>query len=458
LTIQNSGFIIIAYFIKEKEKMKTSFVLTLVFMTALVSSGVFASGSGQSAASGTGGGTQGISGTVTFWDGINDMGAMDPDSLWRKDNIRLFQEKYPNVKLEFTNTPGGGMNYLTKLTTELAAGNAPDVFKCWLTGRLEPFVTAKRIRPLNSFLDARPELKKTINPQAIALSTFGDSFYALPNQKSGEVVFYNKKIFAANGISVPKTYDEFMAACAKLKAAGITPIGVGGASIWPVSVPYMMLFARMQGPALYEEVVLNHKAKWDDPAFAQTGAKLQEMVRAGIFNPNVNATNHEEARAGFGTGKFAIIFDGVWNISRFSTALGEDLGFFSFPAVPGGKGNINDQVVNFDDGFAISSNTKNLAAAEAFLEFIFSPERQIAEANGGSLIATFNKPTVPVLPIVADISDAIDKSSYGYLPWDNPLGSGMGNEFNQAVQRLYELQDPVKIFQDLNQIAKMEWN
>jgi raffinose/stachyose/melibiose transport system substrate-binding protein len=435
----------------KKLRLITSLLLGLGIVAAM-----FAGGKSQSApASGSEAG--GVSGTITIWDGLNDMAATDPDSMWRKDNIRLFQEKYPNLKVEFTNTPGGGENYLVKLTTELAAGTSPDVFKCWLTGRLEPFVTANRVQSLNSFLDARPDLKKTINPDGLKLSTFGGKFYAIPNAKSGEVIFYNKKIFAANGITPPKTYDEFMAIFAKLKTAGITPVGVGGASVWPVSVPYMMLFNQMNGHALYEEVILGHKAGFDDPAFAETGRKLQDWIKAGVFNPNVNATNHEEARAGFSSGKYAMIFDGVWNIARFLTALGDDLGFFSFPAVPGGKGDPSDQIINFDDGWAISTGAKNVPAAEAYLEFLFSKERQVAQANNGSLIATFNDPTVKIPTITAEISKALDGAKYGFIAFDNPLGTGMGGEFNQAVQRLYDLQDPVTVFRNLNQTAKLEW-
>jgi raffinose/stachyose/melibiose transport system substrate-binding protein len=432
-------------------------IILVVTGILLVSAVLLAGGGSQSAPSGSSPG--GPSGTVTLWLDLNDMTASDPQTLWWKENLRIFGERYPGLKLEFTNTPGGGTNYLTKITTELAAGNSPDVFKTWLTGRLEPFVTGGRVQPLNGFLDARPDLKKTVNPEALKLATFNGKFYAFPNAKSGELVFYNKKIFTDSNIAVPKTYDEFMAACAKLKSAGITPVGVGGASVWPVSVPYMMLFARMHGPALYEEVVLNHKAKFDDPAFAQTGVKLQEMVRAGVFNSNPNAMNHEEARAGFCSGKYAIIFDGVWNLGRFANALKDDLGFFPFPAYPGGKGNIEDHLVNFDDGFAISVGTKNQTGAETLLEFIFSSDRQTALADSGQLITTFNPPSnTAFLPkIVMEVSAGIDGSKYSYIPWDNPLGSGIGTDFNQAVQRLYDMQDPVRVFEDLNKMVKIEW-
>ena len=434
--------------------MRKSVILATIGIL-LVSTFLWAAGGRQSVPASASGE---ISGTVTFWQDINDMAADIPTVWWWRDNYRLFQEKYPNVRLEVTNTPGGGINYLTKITTELAAGNAPDVFKTWLTGRLQPFVDAGRVQALNGFLDARPELKRSINPEALKLATFGDKFYAIPNQKSGELLYYNKKMFADHGIQIPKTYDEFLSICARFNAAGIVPIGMGGAQIWPVSMPYMVLFGRMHGPTLYEEVILGQKAKFDDPAFAETGAKLQEMIRANVFNTNVNATDMEECRAGFSTGRYPMLFDGVWNLGRYIQALGEDVGFFDFPPIPGGRGNVNDQLVNWDEGYAISVGARNQAAAEAFIEFIYSKERQTELANYGFLITTFNPPTNTDLPrVMVEVSNTIDNSTYNYIPWDNPLGAGMGNNFNQAVQRLYVMEDPVRVFQDLNRLARFEW-
>jgi raffinose/stachyose/melibiose transport system substrate-binding protein len=266
-------------------------------------------------------------------------------------------------------------------------------------------------------------------------------------------------MFAQHNIQIPATFEEFMAICAVFNSRGITPTWVGGAQIWPVYMPYIMLYHRMHGDHLYQEVILNHQPRFDDPAFIQTGVVLQDMIRANVFNQNVNATNMEEARANFGTGRFPMFFDGVWNLPRYIHALGDDLGFFDFPVMPGGRGLATDQLINWDEGYAISVGARNQPAAEAFLEFIFSPERQTTLANYGSLITTFNPPTNPNLPrIVIDVSNALDNATNAYIPWDNPLGAGFGMIFNQAIQRLFALEDPVRVFQDLNRAAIFEWN
>ncbi len=106
------------------------------------------------------------------------------------------------------------------------------------------------------------------------------------------MVFYNKKVFADNGVAVPTSYDEFLKVCETLKSKGILPVAMGGKDVWPCSIPYRMIFDRQNGPALYKEVVVGKTAKFDDPAFIAAGEKFQEMVKAGVFSLECNAISY----------------------------------------------------------------------------------------------------------------------------------------------------------------------
>src|SRR5688572_26333365 len=69
----------------------------------------------------------------------------------------------------------------------------------------------------------------TINPEIQDLVSSwgqynGNETSALPFSLAAAGVIYNRDIFAAKGVQVPTTWDEFMAACETFKAAGITPI------------------------------------------------------------------------------------------------------------------------------------------------------------------------------------------------------------------------------------------
>ena len=66
----------------------------------------------------------------------------------------------------------------------------------------------------------------------------------------GEVAFYyNKELFEKAGVKAEdiKTWDDFLAAVKKLKAAGITPIVVGAGEKWPMHFYYSYLVMRIGG-------------------------------------------------------------------------------------------------------------------------------------------------------------------------------------------------------------------
>ena len=400
----------------------------------------------------------GLSGTITYWYTADESNPNDFSAVWHKKNIELFEQQNPNVKIEAT-VIADGNDYLTKITTEMAAGNAPDVFRTWLTGRLEPFVTAGRVMPLNDLLANTPALQEVISQDAISLATFGDKFYAFPLLSSGEMVFYNKKIFADNGIAVPTSYDEFMKACETLKAAGVLPVAMGGKDVWPCSIPYMMIFDRLNGPDLYKEVVLGKTAKFDDPAFIAAGEKFQEMVKAGVFSPDCNAISYSDATTSFAQGKAAMIFDGSWQTSYYGKELGDNAGFFNFPMIEGGKGSANNWLKNYDDAYAISANTQNKAVAEAFLAFMFSKDRQKEFGEYGNILAVKNVELdqSKVLPLMTDIASAFAGSDYFEIPWDNPLGTNIGTEVNVTCQGIIAGQDVAGLFAKLQKTAQLEW-
>ena len=151
-----------------------------------------------------------------------------------------------------------------------------------------------------------------------------------------------------------------------------------------------MIFNRLNGNELYEKVVLNKEADFANDAFVNAGKYLQEIVNRNMFNESIVAISQEEAGNKFKAGESAMIIDGSWSVPGYAETLGEDVGIFNFPEIEGGTGSSDDWLMNFDEGFAISSGTKNQPVAEAFLAFIFSPERQAAYAETGALIACKN--------------------------------------------------------------------
>ena len=64
---------------------------------------------------------------------------------------------------------------------------------------------------------------------------YGGQFDVLPYEYNIEGFWYNKKIFAAHGLTVPTTWPELVSDAAKLKAAGVLPLSASGQQGWPLT-------------------------------------------------------------------------------------------------------------------------------------------------------------------------------------------------------------------------------
>ena len=150
------------------------------------------------------------------------------------DAIAEFNKLYPNIHVELENVGGSYNGILNTTKEELPAGNEPNIAFCYMD----------HIADYNNQKGAVQVLDELINHPAVGLTdeqkadfipgyyaegaSFGDGkMYALPFYKSTEVLYYNKTFFDANGLTVPTTWDELEAVCAKIKEINPNSIPLG---------------------------------------------------------------------------------------------------------------------------------------------------------------------------------------------------------------------------------------
>ena len=395
--------------------------------------------------------------TIKYWDTINETDQKFKAD-WVKETIALYQAANPNIKIELTATANGDQ-YLNKLSTAMAANDIPDIFFCWTAGRLEPFVKAGRLLPLNDVM-ARAPLSKTINVGNTSSTTFAGKTYALPMELAGEVIYYNKALFKKAGVTPPKTWDELLVAIKKFKDLGISPFSLANRDPWPGTIPYMTIFDKLWGPEAYKDAVFNKKAVFDTKPFVEAGNYLQQLVKAGAYPDNFNSLEYGEGIAMFGAAKSAMRFNGTWELPGHIEKLGDDLGIMNWPTMPNGKGKAGEGWLTIqNNAYAVSASTKVKEETIKFLEFMFSESRQKALAEVGFMIATKNIPfdQSKIHPAAAEVSKLLSSSANPILIWDVMLGPNLGKELNITTQAVLQGTDPQKAFSDLNKAAKAEW-
>jgi raffinose/stachyose/melibiose transport system substrate-binding protein len=253
--------------------------------------------------------------------------------------------------------------------------------------------------------------------------------------------WYNKDLFAQAGIEAPPTtWTEFLDDVKKLKDAGITPIALGEGDKWPGMHMWAYLVTRLGGKANFEGALLR-TGSFTDPPFVEAGKKLQELMALEPFQDGfLGATYGDEATV-MGNGKAAMELMGQWapavekDNSPDKLGIGDNLGFFPFPAVEGGAGAITD-AIGGGNGFAIGKNAPD--AAVDFVKFMTSPANQAALAEIGVAIPVVKGGEAGLKdPLMILVQKNFAAGEYFQLYYDQALPPAMGSVINDSVQGIF---------------------
>ena len=158
----------------------------------------------------------------------------------------------------------------------------------------------------------------------------GGTLKSIPYQPNVFAFFYNQDLFDQAGIKeTPKTWDEFLDVCQKLKDAGITPLTMDDAYATCV-IGYHL--GRYVGEEGVKKIVT--EGLWDDPAVLQMAKDIEELASKGYFSENVgknvwpNGQNVELAG-----GQVAMYLNGSWLPNEVKATAGPDFkwGCFAYP-------------------------------------------------------------------------------------------------------------------------------
>lgn len=260
---------------------------------------------------------------------------------------------------------------------------------------------------------------------------------SIPFQYNVEGIYYNKKIFADQGIAEPKTWDDLVAAADKLKAAGIIPITQGGADGWPVTRWIGMYIFRNAGADALEKV-RDGSAKLTDPAYVAAAQAVADLGTKGYFGEGISSRSSDAAAVEFLTGKAAMIYNGSWFLSNINDAeqdkIGaENIGLMPVPAVAGGSGSIDQWAANAGAATVVNKNLYGPKHA-AWLKCIVENYAQVAMQDFGALSGLkVNGEVTGVPESTQQVQKVIDGATEAVL-WFEALMDAKSNQL--ATQNL----------------------
>ena len=327
--------------------------------------------------------------------------------------------------------------YKKKLTTLLQSSDRPNIIYSWGGGVLREQVKAGVIEDLSAPMAGG--WRERFSPAAIQAYTLNGKVYGVPMQVSQVGFFYNRDLFAKAGVDAAAiaTWDDFLAAVKKLKAAGVTPIIAGGADKWPLHFYWTHLAIRNGGKAAFEAALRGEGDGFAAAPFVKAGEQLRQLVDLEPFQRGFLGVTFPQSSGQFGDGKGAMVLQGnfMLNSMRANSAdkkgvTDDKLGWFAFPITVAGKGDPSDTLGGLNGWLVTKGSPKQ---AVDFLEFFSRPEFQREAAARGFYIPVA-RGTQDALsnPILRRIAGNIARSRYHQIFYDQMLGPSVGAVVNDV--------------------------
>ncbi|QCB94222.1 ABC transporter substrate-binding protein [Cellulomonas shaoxiangyii] len=349
-----------------------------------------------------------------------------------------FEQDNPGVTIEVSALQHEDM--LTKLDAAFQTGDTPDVFMERGGGELAAHVEAGLVKDLTE-----PASETIANIGGVVDGwTYEEKVYALPFSIGVVGFWYNKALFQQAGITAtPTTMEELNAANDKLKAAGIEPISVGAGDKWPAAHYWYYLALRECSKDVMGEAITN--LDFSDECFTRAGADLEALVGTKPFNTGFLATVAQTGPASasglLATGKVAMELAGHWEpgvmkgLTEDNLGLGENTGWFAFPAVDGGEG---DQSAQLGGGDAWACSQEAPDVCVDFIEYLLSDEIQKGFAEYDMGLPTNRSASAFVKdPALAGLLAVRNDAPYIQLYLDTELGENIGGAMNDAIAAVF---------------------
>ncbi len=241
--------------------------------------------------------------------------------------ISQYNSTHPKVKVVLQTFPFD--QYLSeKVLTALSAGDGPDVF--WVSAAtVLNFAPQGLLEPLQDTFTA--DKRKDFLPQTLSAITFGKNIYGIPHEMGLQGLLYDKKLFAANSMQPPATWDELISDSQKLTKKPRSGI------LLPTKPDVFQNF--IWWPFLWQgggEVVSDDfsKARINEPAGVAALDLWRKLYTQHLAAPTSAGAFGDE----LGQGTVATAALGMWPVSNFAKNYPDlQVGAAPLPIPAGGK-------------------------------------------------------------------------------------------------------------------------
>jgi N-acetylglucosamine transport system substrate-binding protein len=275
-------------------------------------------------------------------------------------------------------TVDGDPRIWEKLRPRMIAGTPPDLmFPGW---GFDHFAAGEegQLMTLDAALDSPSAggsgtWRSTFEPDLLKLGQLDGKQIALPYYFNVWGVWYDPGVFSKHGWTPPKTYEDLLALCEKIKAAGIAPLTFQG------KYPYYMLQGMylpwvqdIGGIQAVNDMQNLKPGAWNSPAALKAAEMIKELQTKGYFETGAVGLSHTESQTDFLNGKAAMIPCGTWLDSEMKKTMPAGASIrFMLPPAPTGTG--DPTAIESDiEPWMVPTKAKNANGAIALFKYMTS--------------------------------------------------------------------------------------
>jgi raffinose/stachyose/melibiose transport system substrate-binding protein len=425
--------------------MRSSRAIAAVTLAVATATAAAACSGGSSSSSSTSTGSTSSAGssasstakvTLKWWNNATNQPLL---GVWQSV-IKSFEASHPNVTIQ--NVPIQNEQFTTKIPLALQ-GSPPDIYQQWGGGQEQTQLASGKLADLSSSVSSWiGELGSAAQNWKVK-----GGWYGVPFDFHVVGFWYRKDLFQRAGISSPPTtIAQLESDDAKLKAVGITPIAVGSKDRWPDAFWWEYFAVRECPTSVIQQAMTS--VSLSASCFNKTNTDLTNFMKTNPFQTGFLGTPAQQgagSSAGMvGAGKAAMELQGDWDPSVMEGVLSasqagkltSELGWFPFPAVPGGQGDPKVQLGG-GDGFTCTTGASEPACGE-FLQYLDTPavQKQIMGAGTG-LPANPAATSAIAFPAERVAASADQSAPYIAVYFDTALPTQPGQNLDNAIANFF---------------------
>ncbi|MDR0495221.1 MAG: maltose ABC transporter substrate-binding protein [Treponema sp.] len=292
---------------------------------------------------------------------------------WAEAVIAGFNQRYPDVTVKYENV--GNVDSRGKVSLDGPAGIGPDVF-LMPHDHIGNAIIDDICLPLPRYMQEK--FAGILLDAAIKTCSSEGELYAVPISTENIAFFYNKDLLG--NTPVPQTFEEVIAFAEKWN----DPAANKYALRWQVDDSYHnYFFLTAFGMQLFGPNMDNFRTPGFDSDEARRGVDFHTSLRK-YYNINTADATWDSTVAAFQRGEVPFTITGPWAIGD-ALKNGVNFGISKLPTINGTQ----PRCFSGNIVAAISSYTKNPAAARAFVDYLASIEGETIQFKVTGKLAAY---------------------------------------------------------------------